>query len=124
EQPPAPDQPQPPADQPLPATSTDEPLPEQPTGEQPVLEPTSPLSMPFPESLIPNNDSVEAAPEQEADPDATNLVLDEAEFIDTIIVGGAYLWRCCGVFIILLIPLLFLLLYIRGRSKIIQEEDF
>jgi cytoskeletal protein RodZ len=52
------------------------------------------------------------------------MVVDEAEFIDTVVVSIAYVWLCCGIVLILVIPLIFLFLHIRGRSKIIKEEQF
>ena len=52
------------------------------------------------------------------------MVVDEAEFIDTVVVSLAYVWLCCGIVLILVIPLIFLFLHIRGRSKIIKEEQF
>jgi hypothetical protein len=44
--------------------------------------------------------------------------------IDTVVVSSAYIWLCCGVSLFLLVPLFLLFVYIRGRSKIMQEENF
>jgi hypothetical protein len=52
------------------------------------------------------------------------LILDQAELIDTVVVSGAYIWLCCGVSLFLLVPLFLLFVYIRGRSKIIREEGY
>lgn len=54
----------------------------------------------------------------------SNFILDQAELIDTVVVSGAYVWLCCGVSLFLLVPLALLFVYIRGRSKIIQEEGY
>jgi hypothetical protein len=54
----------------------------------------------------------------------SNFILDQAELIDTVVVSGAYVWLCCGVSLFLLVPLFLLFVYIRGRSKIIQEEGY
>jgi hypothetical protein len=51
-----------------------------------------------------------------------NFVLDRAEFIDTVVVSGAYVWACCGISLLLLVPLFLLILEIRGRSKIRRQE--
>lgn len=52
------------------------------------------------------------------------FILDQAELIDTVVVSGAYVWLCCGVSLFLLVPLVLLFVYIRGRSKIIKEEGY
>jgi len=130
---PAPEQPateQPAPEQPAPAQpSTEQPPTQQPAPQTPALQPVSPLTMPpgqepLPEeSVIPvgaGKDSSASVDEAEA----PGLALDRAELIDTIIVSGAYIWFCCGIILIPLIPLTLLFLYIRGRRKIIEEEDF
>jgi len=53
-----------------------------------------------------------------------NFILDRAEFVDTIVVSGAYLWLCCGVGLFLLVPIFMVVLYIRGRSKVVAEEEY
>jgi cytoskeletal protein RodZ len=120
EQPPAEQPPveQPPVEQP-PAV---QPPAEQPPAEQPSTEqPTGQTPLPA-ERLLPVEAEEEAFIEDEQAP--SNLVLDRAELIDTIIVSGASVWRCCGIILLLLVPLSLLLFYIRGRSKIAQEENF
>ena len=54
---------------------------------------------------------------------SSQFILDQVEFIDTIVVSGAYAWLCCGIMLLLLVPLVFLLLQIRGQIKIQREED-
>jgi len=118
EQPPAEQPPaeQPPVDQPAttePATPTP-----QPTDTQTIApeQPTPSISRP-PRSRSDQDMSGE-------DGDASNLILDEAEFIDTVVVSGAYVWLCCGVILFLLVPIFMLILYIRGRSKVSQDRNF
>ena len=61
-------------------------------------------------------------PPNDSESDASsNLILDQAEFIDSVVVSFAYVWLCCGVALILVIPLIFLFLQIRGRSKLYKE---
>lgn len=145
EQPPAEQPPvqQPPAEQP-PAS---QPAPEQPV-EQPASQPApaeqspdveaipseSPLAEPdsetliapgeaLPESIGPDDTgSVEFDVNEETEGGVRNFILDRVELIDTIVVSGAYIWLCCGVILFLLVPVFMLILYIRGRSKIMQEE--
>ena len=56
--------------------------------------------------------------------ESPNFILDEVELIDSVVVSGAYLWLCCGVILFLLVPMFMLVLYIRGRSKMGQDEGF
>jgi len=128
---------QPPADQPPPPQ---QPVPEQPEAQpqsnEPVTEIVSPVS-PIEVESVP---IIEPAPVQPAEPqpyqsrerdeaaydDAengeSNFILDQAELIDTVVVSTAYIWLCCGFMLLLLIPLVFIFLQIRGRSKILKEE--
>ena len=68
--------------------------------------------------------SADEAVTEEAEDTGRNLILDQAEFIDTIAVSGAYIWLCCGMGLLLLAPLSLLLIYIRGRNRISQEEMY
>ena len=61
--------------------------------------------------------------DEESPEESHNFVLDRIEMIDTVVVSGAYVWLCCGVGLFLLVPVMLVLLYIRGRSKIIKEGD-
>jgi uncharacterized membrane protein len=98
----------------------------QPPAQSPAAPPTqqpaaAPGQPPLPEK------SLKPAQKDKSTTDETtprNLTLDTAELIDTVIVSGAYIWLCCGIILFLLIPLTLLILYIRGRSKIVQEEEF
>lgn len=118
---PAAEQPQPPAEQPVTdQTGIEQSSPVQPANQAapaPTLEPLAPVT---------TGDEVDQVDEREVRPsnEDTPMVLDEAELIDSVFVSLAYLWLCCGVVLLLLIPLGLLILYIRGRSKIVNEEGF
>ena len=131
---------QPPVEQP----PVEQPPVQQPPVEQPpvVQPPAEHAEQPVPENVAPvAQPDTSAAPVQptpepvrrqqdetapiEADPAGpSNFILDQAELIDTVVVSGAYVWLCCGVSLFLLVPLFLLFVYIRGRSKIIQEENY
>jgi hypothetical protein len=64
---------------------------------------------------------IEEPPPDEGSGDS-GFIFDEAEFIDVVVVSGAYIWLCCGVGLFLLVPMLFLILHIHGRSKMNKEE--
>jgi len=119
---PALEQPQPPADQPVTdQTGIEQSSPVQPVNEAapaPTLEPLAPVT------TGDERDQIDESREQPPSNVDTPMVLDEAELIDTIFVSLAYVWLCCGVILLLLIPLGLLILYIRGRSKIVNEEGF
>jgi len=68
-----------------------------------------------------DRDSRDSADEAAESP---NFILDEVELIDSVVVSGAYLWLCCGVILFLLVPMFMLVLYIRGRSKMGQDEGY
>jgi hypothetical protein len=88
---------------------------QQPGDQAPALAPP-----PFPE----NNQSERTTQADDEAEDSSNLVLDQAEFIDTVLVSTAYVWLCCGIVLLLLIPLVFLFLQIRGRMKLVDEENY
>lgn len=108
-----------------------QPAPTEPAQPQ-AVESQSPVAAPAADSPAqPAAESRPPAPQpqpyqpvtKEQAPESRNLILDQAEFIDTVVVSVAYLWLCCGIVLILAIPLAFLFLHIRGRSKIIKEEQ-
>ncbi len=66
----------------------------------------------------------EASATDEEPSSGTGFSFDQAEFIDTVVVSGAYIWLCCGVVLLLVTPLTLLFVYIRGRSKLAKEERF
>ncbi len=138
---------QPPPEQPVPAQPPAPAQPEaQPQANEPVTEIVSPISPVSPVSPA-EVESQQSAPvlkpaaeppaepqpyqlrerDESADDETggeSNLILDQAELIDTVVVSTAYVWLCCGFILLLLIPLVFIFLQIRGRSKIQKEENF
>jgi len=72
----------------------------------------NPAETPTPEAPAP------AAPEgapQVSSPEATSaMVVNEVKLIDTIVQWIAWLWLCVGVGVILLVPIFFLFLQLRG----------
>lgn len=111
--------PEPAATEPVPveaAAPTEELLPTQPV-ESAGAQPAGPL----PQPVDVRRDDSQVQPEEGGDP---NFVLDQAELIDTVAISGAYVWLCCGIGLLLVAPLFFTVLYVRGRSKIIREEGF
>ncbi len=97
-------------------TFTPVPPAEEVPAPQPVEEVAAPPP-PEPAQFIPE----EPIPEEDSN---QNFILDQAELIDTMVISGAYIWLCCGISFLLLAPLFLILLYIRGRGKIIQEDQF
>jgi hypothetical protein len=109
---------------------------------QPQAEPGSAIESPVPPLPAPDQQTeapVPAAPEpssRRADPEErqiddefaedgeSNFILDRAEFIDTVVVSTAYVWLCCGIVIFLMIPLVFLFLQIRGRTKMSRDNFY
>ncbi len=87
-----------------------------PDGSQPppMAQPTIPASSQEREDSFSDDEGEESS----------GFILDQVEFIDTVVVSGAYIWLCCGIGLFLLIPLVFLLLQIRGQLKIRKEDDF
>ena len=135
EQPPAEQPPveQAPVEQPPAEQSPAEPAPvEQAPTEQPASDiapsaaepaaPTAAPEQPIPEPI--RREREEAPPDVGAEEGSSNFILDQVELIDTVVVSGAYIWLCCGVGLFLFVPLLLLFVYIRGRSKITQEQNF
>lgn len=105
--------------------------------EEPVVEPQSGFGAPVtPDEPIESDPAVAQPPAAEPrsvrlgrddaseDGGSPNFILDQAELIDTVVVSTAYVWLCCGIGLFLLIPLVFLFLQIRGRTKIIKEEIY
>ena len=76
-----------------------------------------------PESSRPARDRDSRNPADE-ETESRNFILDRVELIDSVVVSGAYLWLCCGVALFLLVPIFMLVLYIRGRSKMSQNDRF
>jgi len=122
----------PPAEQPSTEQSTEqqstEPSESTTETEQPVSEPLPegseppPFIQPTAETQVDSFEGDQSFSNEEAS--SSNFILDRVELIDSIVVSGAYVWLCCGAILLLLIPLLFLFLQIRGQIKIQREEDY
>ncbi len=86
----------------------------------PIITPTAttkpvlPTATPLPKQSNPTEPPVNKPHET----GTSNWIFDQAEFIDTIVLFGSWIWLCCGIGIFLLVPLVMLLLQIRGHSKI------
>ncbi len=142
-QPPAAEQPPPAEQQPPAEQPPDQPQPQQPVESQPSLDSSAPApatqelespplteaepAEPAPTAGQSRRERERTGQEQEqavAADESPNFILDQAEFIDTVVVSGAYIWLCCGVLLFLLVPIFMLVLYIRGRSKLGRDEGF
>lgn len=92
---------------------------QQPGNEPSALEPS--LQSESPRSERTDRLSDEEDPE---DGGSRNFILDRSELVDSVIVSTAYVWLCCGIMLLLLVPLVFLFLQIRGRTKMMSEDNF
>ncbi|MFN8457302.1 MAG: hypothetical protein U0401_22035 [Anaerolineae bacterium] len=106
---------------------------QQPVGQPPVVDPNAPppvqsspgLAAPTPARPVkPSRRNQDDQPVEETNAGPANFILDQAELIDTIVVTGAWVWLCCGILLILIVPLFFVVVYIRGRRKIIDQEGY
>lgn len=106
-------------------------IPEQPQSNAPAepLVPAAEEAQPF-QDQAPAEPDTGRSPDTSRDPagleeepsDSQNFIMDRAEFIDSVIVSGAYIWACCGIGLLLLVPVFLLVLEIRGRSKIRRQD--
>lgn len=104
-------------------------VPEAPVEQAPIEQPPTdqagaPAAPVAPEPEPVRRDREEAPLDETEGGGPAQFILDQAELIDTVVVSGAYIWLCCGVSLFLLVPLVLLFVYIRGRSKIIKEEGY
>jgi cytoskeletal protein RodZ len=98
----------------VPPTATEEPA--TPT----TLAPTATITLP------PAVDSVAATPtvdeRQRYADEGTGLVFEWGTLFDSVALGVSYLWLCCGLFVFLLIPLVFVVLWVASRRRGQQQE--
>ena len=131
-----------PAQQPPPAGQSESSAPQEPANQQSGVEPGSGAESLSPTLPAETGESDPAASEElqpessrpsrerdsrnpaDEETGSRNFILDRVELIDSVVVSGAYLWLCCGVALFLLVPIFMLVLYIRGRSKMGQEDHF
>jgi hypothetical protein len=136
--PPTPERILPPTVAPPPPTNTPPPSPielespptepPQPAAEEPVEQPPpSPTQAPAEQAAQPEppvNIVEEPVPPnpQEADPGGGELVIDSGLLIDSVLVYVSYAWLCCGVVAFIMIPVLFLALYVWGSQRAKNSE--
>lgn len=119
EEPPAAEQ-EPPAE--APATEEEPAAPDQTPTETASLTATLGLpTTPAPDTPIETERERVREPLPAEEETGTGMVLDEAELIDTVIIYFSSVWLCCGMGLIVAIPLVLLILFIRGRSIINRE---
>lgn len=106
---------------------------EQPPAAQPPADANAPqppaqsppaAAAPTPPPVEPGRRNRAEPVDEETDAGPSNFILDQAELIDTVVVTGAWVWLCCGILLLLIVPLFFVVMYIRGRRKIIDQEDY
>jgi len=113
---PTPEKVLPPTVPPPPATPT--PVPPPPTETPPpvvVIEPEETQ----PAATLPPEVIVVPSPSQPVpvNPGQAEVVIDSGLLIDSILVYISYAWLCCGVTIFIMIPILFLVLYVWGSQR-------
>jgi hypothetical protein len=109
--PPAPPAAQP--QQPPPAPPTAPPSAGQPPAGQAPAPPPPPAAQPQPVTPVPQV----APPAAEEQGGSGEVVIDNGLLIDSILVYVSYGWLCCGILLFILIPIVFLGLYIWGAQR-------
>lgn len=111
----------------IPATATE--VPVEPT-EAPATEtpaPVAPAGVQATDTPAPT--ATEERGEQEVEPDSEaqspedpNLEFDWGELFDALALGASYLWLGCGILLVLLLPFLFIALWVASNRRKQQEE--
>lgn len=117
----------------VPVPPTNEPVPSPEPVEQ-VAEPTAvpptpagvqetPTTEPAP-TEPPVVDEPEGTPQRYVDDEST-VRFEYGQLFDSVALGASYLWLCCGVLVLILIPVLFITLWIasRRRKSLAEEES-
>lgn len=127
---PTPEKVLPPTVPPRPATETPVPVPTTPQEVQPPAPveppervqpaPSEPEQLPAPTE--PNAPPEIVQPQNPVQPPPVNpgqseIVVDSGLLIDSVLVYLSYAWLCCGVIIFIMIPILFLVLYVWGSQR-------
>ena len=86
-----------------------------PAAEQPPAPPAPPAAQPQPGA--PTLPVAPPAPAEEAQGGSGEVVIDNGLLIDSILVYVSYGWLCCGILLFILIPIVFLGLYIWGVQR-------
>lgn len=103
----------PPAEEAVPVAPV---MPDQPSPDQQLAQP------PAPDQPPPDQQPIPPPPEPPPPPGQTELgqpemVIDSGLLIDSILVYISYAWLCCGVIIFVMIPVVFLVLYVLGVRR-------
>lgn len=83
-----------------------------PTLAQPTQAPVVPVQPTQPPPFLPA-----AVEEPSAPAESTRTVINLVKFWDTLAVTAAYPWLCCGVVLMLMVPVVLLFLEIKGRRR-------
>jgi hypothetical protein len=54
--------------------------------------------------------------------EGTDLIFEWGTLFDSVALGVSYIWLCCGAVIFVLIPFVFIVLWVAGRRRNQQEE--
>jgi len=97
---------------------TNPPTPTAVPTETPVL-PTETLAPPAPTSTpVPaEQDGTERYAQEDS-----NLLFDWTMLFDSVALGLSYVWLCCGVLVLVGVPIFFLALWVAGRRREQEEE--
>jgi len=110
--------------QPAEAAATPAPAPITPT--ETIVLPAA--TLPLPPTIVPTPVAIKIAPTvSETDINPTQSteserIFDQAEFIDTVVIFFSWIWLCCGIALFLTVPLVLLLLQIRGGMKLRRQR--
>ena len=85
--------------------------------EEPSVEPTE---EPTPEPTEEPEGEEAAPPPSEESP---SLIFNWGVFLNTVIVTLSYAWICCGVCALVGTPLVFILLYVGGKRRLVQRLE-
>jgi heme/copper-type cytochrome/quinol oxidase subunit 2 len=55
--------------------------------------------------------------------EGTDLVFEWGTLFDSVALGVSYLWLCCGVIVFVLIPIIFIVLWVASRRRNQQQEE-
>lgn len=93
------------------ATSTDTPTP--------TWTPVTPTATPFPSPTLPPEDGQDGDRYAEGE---SAYRFEWGMLVDSLALAASYLWLCCGVILLLGIPLLFIVLWVASRRRNQSQE--
>jgi hypothetical protein len=88
-----------------------------------TMEPTAPpTEAPPTATLVPSPTSDAGEPEAEQEPqryadEDANFVFDWSMLVDTVALGASYIWLCCGVLLLVGLPVLFIALWVVSKRR-------